>query len=1537
MSTQQIQCDAKLVIGGKASGMLKGMGKMLAREAVVSGYGAIADTDVGYVATHVYDGYETLRSLAAPQLMEEARHSAFAVFRDAIADGAENPVTQVANGQSFTNFYGDLLEGHKVIEADILTSSPDSIDAKLDYSSVDWNDPTARAAYLQNIQDYSQQVGLRDHAGFSAGRPGSSSDELKILLHTSSREEYTAYIQRFEGAIQENFQRSLSEAQSQAEALGYTGSMTDTRAMEKFAATLSDADKGTMQHLIQLTDGKVNKVDQFILARISSGEININDILNGNAAKNVEQGVLNGVKLDDNALKALAALNVYANSDAVANAYQLKYLERIGGTSSIDEFDLSKLKCVNARISDFEKALTDRGFGAWQNHDGKFQLPQFKNKHGKIKAIDIKHMSLKQLRMIDLSKIQDKDIKEALKQYINLREHGETLKSAQELMQNMQMRLTQLTRKILGDSDLSQAIGQLQSQYRNVQYAIKIWGKLGDFVKWAGKFAVKNRLWVDKVVKRVLSLDKTNGAARYQRYLQGKHSGASKEARYKAKQADKAKKAASKKDAAKAAKEARINKLSKTKKGQKKLAKEAKRAQKKLLRKAGKQGSDLVRSAGRLAKHGVQGTTAAAGGTGAAAGASGTAAAGASGTAAAGGTSAAGAAGGAAGGASAGVVLFWIIIIALIVSAVCQIISGFINIILTAVTDFNDSLIGKAINFISNWTWPWEATDEEKQNVLYYTMYQLMQEDYNSKQATSVAGQTFYSGCYATVGKNDYTLSTEDDEAWWHQYAWDSTSMTADNTYYLYTNAATGEPINEYTTIKLCLSMAHAFTCEIQYDYQIDDFSTYAVGLWHHLNKSSVSAVMTLCPGCLYGDAKETFTYEYDCDHDDDESSFYTRFWEKGTDRYYASGTSFTVSAGSNQGDYAKLYIVTPGLSHEAMRRTESGCVQYTHNNKTGKYFKYDSKSLGNGTSSWVDAGLVQLSAVNSEQQRNLDEITSTNTSYYDANGYRLSWQPNPKGVQDCFNKNAEWTLSDNDSYEFCTPSTSKIADCNNQTAITKYKQVTSTKYCGTKYSGGSSINDGDNYNRTAYLTTKKYENGHTHTEREYIYYCEGHSADHPCYCASNSYAYYTRKWNSSTQKYEYKYAGIIKNASKTNFQCSKKTSQYVYVYESGGYVGKYVYTCSGHTNHGYFTDDSTYYATCRDWVYYPEERDPDTNAIITYAHWEDEGDGYARLGNSKYYFCQGYSVTNYEPNGTLNVCLGHLKCDNENSFHWTCPGHDFNYCAGHMKYYIERKTTMQDSDAIYLDTWRYTVNGKFLWWETSTTYGPVKDGAVSGVDGLARKDWVGWTEDNIELMHTMLYSDWYQKYDIGMGMFNGSQCSPVEKLTIFNEWNVNENSTTEILMANLDVALDACGKVPYYPNGRAYYAGMDPNNKFNSVTTEVYDVNHVRRAVKGLDPKYFADWIYRSTHNNATCSALTNWSQCDNPVIAQTNPGMPIVNYSDSNNIRTGILIGVYTNNGVSYVKYVGIDTGTPNRAGWVTIIDEPMAGWYYSVQAQT
>ena len=215
----------------------------------------------------------------------------------------------------------------------------------------------------------------------------------------------------------------------------------------------------------------------------------------------------------------------------------------------------------------------------------------------------------------------------------------------------------------------------------------------------------------------------------------------------------------------------------------------------------------------------------------------------------------------------------------------------------------------------------------------------------------------------------------------------------------------------------------------------------------------------------------------------------------------------------------------------------------------------------------------------------------------------------------------------------------------------------------------------------------------------------------------------------------------------------------------------------------------------------------------------------------------------------------------------------------------------------------------------------------------MAREGWKGWNEDNKEQMKTTANEDWYLKYGIGLDSLVGGQCSPYEKFKILDTFDIRPEKVSEKLWENINFALDNCGKVAYYPGDKAVAAGMDSQNKFGTPAPVIWDKNKVQRGVHGLDPQYFADWVYRSTHdNNSSTYLVSYYAGNGHQVTATTLPGTPIVN-NQPGNIRTGILLGVFTDkSGVSKIRYVGIDTGTTTGGGWITVLTEPISGWKYT-----
>lgn len=1521
------------------------------REAAMTGYGTISQDSLGHVITRAHAWGDTVRALTANALDKEAYHSAFSVFRDAIAAEAQSHAVKIGSGESYTGFYKDLIEGHAAIESDLLNNPSNSIEAALDYSKVDWNDVDSKQEYLNHIKEYAKQTSLRDHLGMIEGDGVNSATEISILLHTNNSKEYAAYINTFESVIQQQFQQELQTVQDQAKALGYKGKLTDIKAMEKFKATLSPGDQAVMSRLIEMTNGKINQVDKYILARIHNNHINIQEILT--------TGKFNGVQLDEKALKAFAALNVYANADAISSAYQNEILTNIGYTSTLKNVDLNSIKEVRIRTQEFETALEKVGYGAFNTKTSSFTNAK------DAKSVPLSQLKTKQLRKINFSSIKDENIQQALRQYINLRDHGDTLHAAKMMQDKALMRGISGVR-MLGDSDLSNSIGQIYSQYRNVKLAMKVWVRVAKFANWMKGTKVARGLKAAARAQHNLNqaiLRKVLGT-RYEIFNKSRFGDAGRKARAASKRAKKMANKAKRvqqKAAKQAAKQA-------TAKGQKHVAKLAKKSQKKLLSNAGKQAGKFTRTAANLAAHGTIGTTGA----------------GAAGAGAGGATS--GAAGGAAGAAGGGIltVCAMILLIILAISIFAQEFAICINVLTSVATNFNDSLLGKAIQWFADLTWPWEVTDEDRQNVLVYTLYMLQNEEAKNSNVSdmlaSISPDASFKGGMAPVKpgteeEGDVHEYVDEDEHVPDSIEWVRPQYTASNlptgqTYYVYTNGETGDPISQYSNIKLCLSMAHAFTCPIETQEGIENFTTYALGLWNYLNKHTLAATLQMCDSAI-GDGCGEFTYKCnfnwfcpqdctsECSHEGAhwESAYFHDVWVQGSIYDTSPNAQIDITL-----DTPNRFYVTSGNSKIW---NSLGCIYTTHDNKQRKRITEDKAGLNRGSTATYSPSIMSTLFPKSTTDANYNEkhefeqlytshpewVTKTNTAYYgDANGNVLTWKVNPQyfnGDKDkyeqCFTNSPAYfalthgtpvNLLSTQYVTYCASSPSTISGCSNQEYRNVYTKKTETKYCGsiTQIHTSNGI-------KTVHLSASTMCSDDTaHEPLGTLYRCKGHTSKVYCSEYTANMTYFTgvqKKTNASGNQY-YESTGKIlgAHASLTSCGCGNEKSLFVYtmpIYTlptptATSWVPPKtkIYICQGHTNHGVFSVDSPYLNACYETV-------PATyNADGTEATPAYEVTNYNYLG--PHFNCNGYQHVSYVQSGVMHVCLGHLVCNG----HHTCPGHTLTYCKGHISYQIERTSILENSEAIYTPWPPYTVTNTYWFITTETTYEPLKDDETEH-SHLARDDWAGWTDSNKEMALAVYYDDWYQKYQIGLNSFIGGQCSPSEKQAILNELNINQDTTTEILLQNVHFALDACGKVRYYPGDKAVAPAYDEANKFNTSAPPVFDVWNVQHAVHGLDTKYFADWVYRSTHDNASLACLTSTFSSNTRDIAYSGiqPGTPIV-YQSPDRVYTGIFLGFSTAaDGTLLVKYVGIWEGDSSSGGWVSVITEQAAGWKFSLSA--
>lgn len=1556
----QLNTNGFSLINNNAGAKLDKLGQAVSRELAMSGYGAIAETDVGYVVTHAYDAVATLHSLAAIPMAEEAKYSSFAVFRDAIADEAErlnrtimsqpqqqqlpggpqglpapggmvpagtpgtpgSPIPPVGNftaaqrnqiilGSKYTGFYADLFRGECAITSDLLNAPAGSIEANLDFSKVNFGDPDSVHDYLTRIQEFAGQTNLRDHLGANPLELATGNQELAILLHTANTENYTAYIQQFEQTISEHFQAELAQYQSMVRSYGFKGDIKDVEQLKAFCKTLPahSPEQYTTALLCNMTRGNVNQVDRYILARINSGDIDIQKILT--------TGKFNGVQLDAKSMAAFAALNVYANSDAVATAYHNRILEAIGYKSKITSMDLNNLNQVRGRLDEFVKALSQNGLDA-------------------VNGRSLQYCNVKQLQAFMGTKefqALSPEMQDAFKQYLNLRDHEATLSSAKNLMKNFKMRMFQAVRKVLGDSDLSQGLGQVYSQYRNVKLACHVAQKVGAFGK---KFLNNTR--VGKFLKNsTIKAIKANKA--FLKRILGRHYTTLSNAYHKV--ANTTRKAVStaknvfNKPGQQIAQQA-------AKKGFSKLSGKittqmAKGLERKLLAKAGHMSSQFIRHTAQLALHGTLGTTggvtATVGGTaavgttatvgttaavgttatvGTTAAVGTTVAVGTTATAAVGTTAAAGATVGTGGIAAivGGVAAAAVVIVLIIVIIICmltQIVGSIFMGIAASAMELDNTLIGKIISFIENFKWPWECDEEDRQNVLWYTLNTLLDEERKAKDVNAIIGQqnlTFTAGFVPSKNSDDKPRNL----SWTPQQYSSSSGATFDttNTQYVFVNTQ-GDPINEYSNVKLVISMAHAYTYQMQHKADLEHFSLYAVGLWRYINNVALEAKIKFCSG------DGSFTYY--CKTPVKDSSFYTNAWPN---LYVVTDAEKLNGISVSNGNAGKFYVVGGDVS--ANRDGDDGCtyVAYYPIQPYGcDYIIAQSENRNTGYKNawyvdevyWKDyhADIRNLIAVNAAN------VKITKDGYKDSAGNTIQYFINPTMSNECWNHKEFKVIhtiaanQKNFGAHFCAHSTSNYP-CNNSIKLDTYSEVHDA--CDNNFT----INDGLHSDGTPSIVYAMYPSC-SHGKAYKFNQCKGHTET--MYCYGDSYSGYTDK--SGTYK-------TYDHASTSNQNCGNQTAVTLYTRTTvnGKYsykVDKTIYVCQGHTNHGHFTDKSVYVNSCT----YQKRHQIGRKIWYTTEKNYDKVQGYQ---------CRGYSY--WTDSGDLYVCQGHMNCYGHNY----CYGHTVTYCTGHMTYKITRKTIPDNSEALYNEDWTHVVKGQFLWWTYDTVYSPKHENSKpGGTVSLARDDWAGWTQSNRECASGLYTSDWYQNYQIGTATFVGAKCSEAERSKIKETYGIDTKSTTPILMQNLNIAFDAIGRIPYYPGDYSETPGIDSHPTFNTSAPTVFDKNGVQRGVHGLDPKNFAAWVYINTHDisdskySEQYKKLTTYFAGNTLRITDTSPkpGTPIV-YRGSTGVddNSGIYIGTKIEGGVMYVVYVGININT----GWATICTAPASGWYFNTK---
>lgn len=310
-------------------------------------------------------------------------------------------------------------------------------------------------------------------------------------------------------------------------------------------------------------------------------------------------------------------------------------------------------------------------------------------------------------------------------------------------------------------------------------------------------------------------------------------------------------------------------------------------------------------------------------------------------------------------------------------------------------------------------------------------------------------------------------------------------------------------------------------------------------------------------------------------------------------------------------------------------------------------------------------------------------------------------------------------------------------------------------------------------------------------------------------------------------------------------------------------------------------------------------------------------------------HFCSGCKNIYCEDceNGCMGhrVCMGHYEsCKG----HMRCDGHEITCCSGHDSYSFQtvlfnenigdalfdnhdviipaygpfdNKVVYHTADDSPHEKGKASFEGDYTYTDANGNQVTEK---VTHIYAKTRTGFQGWRDEDgnliqstVDMVWGMFRDDWYIKYGISADNFLGGQLSDGERNAILNE--VGIGSGTEEWRRNLcNFALSAVGRVPYYPK-------MEPTEPgytgFGKVTDIVIDDDGVAHGYTGLDPKYFAYWVYWSCNGNADGTLFKATGHLRTPASSGTTissdvlPGTAIISKNaDTGETITGIFLGM-------------------------------------------
>lgn len=773
-------------------------------------------------------------------------------------------------------------------------------------------------------------------------------------------------------------------------------------------------------------------------------------------------------------------------------------------------------------------------------------------------------------------------------------------------------------------------------------------------------------------------------------------------------------------------------------------------------------------------------------------------------------------------------VMVKVIIIAVMVITLLDVIGRLIIGSMTTIASFEDALLSFK-EAIENFFNP-DASEEDKANVLYWTLDSLVAEENETNNAAywveqyELGGRAFYRFVDPTTHKISKVNANEDDTVINEKSLLEFREVTSSNSEYYYYM-----PTNDYSVTKLVLSMAHAFTMPIEKEADIQIFTKYSIGLWHHLKDHILNVSLKLTP-------ETSGNYDYVCNYHLMQENPKTGHYEKVDNKDFDSAL-YSYLIKSNQ-SYGTIINVGPTTSTSNTLKADSTNTMVIIDDDISpqtdlgcRVTYYDSK----GQAKTYVTGTSDIVSVSTSELVKLSSITNPNTwmNDYVNSGSTISFnnQSNPlyrtyyliKGDKEhgVIKYTADPVL-DKHCAEAEFKEVINLFDDSNTTKVKLQALIGKFKYCTLNeialgkecsnhkhvYCSGC-VYTGKNYHGTDLVCTNGVTVKHV-VDNNHINECDNYKNQGIFYCKGHDGYHGTTLLNIDHLMTEDNY---LKSG------CTNAEVQYI--------LNMKFYKCKGCKIYCDGKDGST----------------PMTSPCMNC-------DGTAAC------VCLGHDV--YECPDGHDVCLGHLS-DTACIGHYHCDGHSLVYCTGDPQYtLITNILSVNNEKDVFSNSWTYTkyYSSGFLFftWTDSETYNPIdfwndlwdkKDNQIDN-SNIDHCDDIIWDPDNKTIMLDIFNADWYKDYGISSSRFINGELSKSEQNDILKALDVTEENTTTKRLRIIRAALDSVGRVPYAPqNNYAIGYNLETNKFFNPVPKEDYKTeNNLLYGIKGLDKKYFADYI---------------------------------------------------------------------------------------------